>query len=57
MRKDRKIENFSAPNHVIMADKAGIQQILVEHDLAKAPFFDNMRLHPGNPMLVTERDK
>ncbi|PMD36797.1 cytochrome P450 [Hyaloscypha variabilis F] len=46
-----------APNHVIVGDRAGIHKVLVEKDLVKAPFFDNMRLHPGNPMLVTERDK
>ena len=49
--------NFTAPNHILVADRAGIQRVLVELDLVKAPFFDNMRLHPGNPMLVTERDK
>jgi len=48
---------FAAPNHVIVGDRAGIHKVLVEKDLVKAPFFDNMRLHPGNPMLVTERDK
>lgn len=40
-----------------MADKAGIYKILVEEDLVKAPFYDGLRLHPGNSMLVTERDK
>jgi len=42
---------------VLVADKAGINKILIEEDLVKAPFFDGLRLHPGNPMLVTERDK
>ncbi|KUJ07792.1 cytochrome P450 [Mollisia scopiformis] len=46
-----------APTTVLIADKAGIQKILVEEDLVKAPFFDALRLHPGNPMLVTERNK
>jgi hypothetical protein len=48
---------IQAPNFVLVADKAGIREILVEKDLVKAPFFDGMRLHPGIPMIVTERDK
>ncbi|KAE9378887.1 cytochrome P450 [Stipitochalara longipes BDJ] len=40
-----------APHHVLVGDRAGIHKVLVEKDLVKAPFFDNMRLHPGNPML------
>lgn len=42
---------------VLVADKAGIHKILVEEDLVKAFFFDGLRLHPGNAMLVTDRDK
>lgn len=42
---------------MLVADKAGIHKVLVEENLDKAPIFDGMRLHPGNPMLVTERDK
>ena len=42
---------------MLVASKAGINKVLIEDDFVKAPYFDNMRLHPGNAMLVTERDK
>ena len=46
-----------APRTVLVASKAGINKVLIEDDFVKAPYFDGMRLHPGNAMLVTERDK
>jgi hypothetical protein len=55
--EEQKVNRVSAAHTVLVADKVDIHKILVEEDLVKALFFDGLRPHPGNPMLVTERDK
>jgi hypothetical protein len=41
----------------MIAEKTGIQKILVDDDLVKAPVYQKVRIDPNVTSLITERDK
>lgn len=45
------------PNDILFGSKDGIQKILVEEDLAKAPVYSDVEVYKGVSNLITERDK
>lgn len=41
----------------MIAEKSGVQKILIDDDLIKAPVYQKVRVYPNVTSLITERDK
>lgn len=41
----------------MIAEKSGVQKILIDEDFIKDPIYQSIRMHPGITSLITERDK
>lgn len=41
----------------MIAEKLGIQKILIDDDFVKAPVYETVRIDPNVTSLITERDK
>jgi len=51
------MEGCKAPKDVLFANKAAVQQILVDDDLVKAPVYRTLQTDVKVTSLISERDK
>jgi hypothetical protein len=51
------MEGYKAPKDVLFANKAAVQQILVDDDLVKAPVYRTLQTDAKVTSLISERDK
>jgi hypothetical protein len=53
----RLLTTVSGPKDILVAEKHGVQKILVRDDLQKSPVYEAARPYPEVSNLITERDK